>query len=88
MGVIEGLRIVQADGLDPRVTHEAISQGAASSWMLAHLGRKILDGDFLAGFSIRLQHKDLTLASELIADLAEDCPGTQLISHYSREQWR
>lgn len=79
LGAIEGLRLARAAGLNPQTTLEAVSSGAASSWMLANLGPKILHGDFAPGFSIRLQHKDLTLLKDWLAGMGSDFPIADLV---------
>jgi 3-hydroxyisobutyrate dehydrogenase-like beta-hydroxyacid dehydrogenase len=79
LGAVEGLRLARAAGLDPQVTLQAVSSGAASSWMLVNLGPKILQEDFAPGFSIRLQHKDVTLLREWLAELGGDFPAAGLV---------
>jgi 3-hydroxyisobutyrate dehydrogenase len=88
LATVEGMRLVRATGLDAEVTLRAISSGAASSWMLTNLGPKILNNDFAPGFSIRLQDKDLKLATELIADVKGEYPGTRLVSALFAEALR
>jgi 3-hydroxyisobutyrate dehydrogenase-like beta-hydroxyacid dehydrogenase len=79
LGAVEGLRLALAAGLDPHTTLQAVSSGAASSWMLANLGPKILQGDFAPGFSIHLQHKDMTLLQEWLASMGGDFPAADLV---------
>jgi 3-hydroxyisobutyrate dehydrogenase-like beta-hydroxyacid dehydrogenase len=79
LGAVEGLRLARAAGLDPQTTLQAVLSGAASSWMLANLGPKILQGDFSPGFSIRLQHKDMRLLKEWVADMEGDFPAADLV---------
>ncbi len=79
LGAVEGLRLARAAGLDLETTLQAISSGAASSWMLQNLGPMILKGDFAPGFSIRLQHKDLQLLNEWISELDGDFPAADLV---------
>ena len=79
LGAVEGLRLARAAGLDVQTTLQAVSSGAASSWMLANLGPKILQGDFAPGFSIRLQHKDLTLLTDWLAGIGGDFPAADLV---------
>ena len=79
LGAVEGLRLARAAGLDAHTTLQAVSSGAASSWMLSNLGPKILQGDFAPGFSIRLQHKDMTLLKELLAGIDGDFPAGDLV---------
>jgi len=88
LATVEGLRLARAAGLDAEVTLRAISSGAASSWMLTNLGPKILSNDFAPGFSIRLQNKDLKLATELIADVKGEYPGAKLVSSLFAEAVR
>jgi len=79
LGAVEGLRLARAAGLNEQTTLEAISSGAASSWMLANLGPRILRGDFAPGFSVRLQHKDLTLLKDWLAGIGGDFPAADLV---------
>jgi 3-hydroxyisobutyrate dehydrogenase len=79
LGAVEGLRLARAAGLDPQTTLQAVASGAASSWMLANLGPRILQGDFAPGFSIRLQHKDVTLLKEWLAGIGGDFPAAELV---------
>ena len=85
LAVVEGLRLARAAGLDPHTTLQAVSSGAAASWMLMNLGPLILKADFRPGFSIRLQHKDLSLLNEWLRELGGDFPAAALVhSLFSR----
>lgn len=79
LAVVEGVRLAEAAGLELPATLEAVSSGAAASWMLTNLGPKIVSRDFAAGFSIRLNQKDLRLVTELLSELSLECPGAQLV---------
>jgi 3-hydroxyisobutyrate dehydrogenase len=79
LAAVEGLRLARAAGLDEQTTLQAVSSGAASSWMLANLGPKILQGDFAPGFSIRLQYKDVTLLRDWLAGISGDFPAAGLV---------
>ncbi len=79
LGATEGLRLARAAGLDLQTTLQAVSSGAASSWMLANLGPMIVKEDFAPGFSIRLQHKDVKLLREWIAEIGGDFPAVGLL---------
>lgn len=85
LGAVEGIRLARAAGLDPETTLRAVSSGAASSWMLANLGPKILQGDYAPGFSIRLQCKDVMLLQEWVSDLGGDFPATNLVNSLFRK---
>ncbi len=78
LAVVEGLRLAKAAGLNVESTLQAVSQGAAGSWMLSNLGPRILKEDFAPGFRIRLHQKDLRLAKELLESLDMDAPGSAL----------
>jgi 3-hydroxyisobutyrate dehydrogenase-like beta-hydroxyacid dehydrogenase len=78
LAMVEGLRLAEAGGLDLQTTFAAVCGGAAASWILTNLGPKILANDFTPGFRIRLQQKDLRLATEWIQQLDLNLPGTQL----------
>lgn len=67
LAVSEGLALGEAAGLDPKRLLEAISGGAARSWMLSNLAPKMVAGDWAPGFRIALQRKDMRLALELAA---------------------
>jgi 3-hydroxyisobutyrate dehydrogenase len=78
LAMVEGLQLARVIGLDLETTLYVVSSGAASSWMLSHLGPKILQNDFTPGFMIRLQQKDLRLVQELLQPLGLSLPGTEL----------
>ena len=63
LAVCEALTFAQKSGLDLQKTLAAVSGGAAGSWQLSNLGPKMIAGDFAPGFMIKLQHKDLRLAT-------------------------
>lgn len=58
----EALIFAQAAGLNLKKTLEAVTGGAAGSWMLSNRAPQIIDGDWSPGFTIDLQQKDLRLA--------------------------
>lgn len=64
LAVCEALAFAQSQGLDPGKTLAAVGGGAAGSWQLAHLGPKMLAGDYAPGFMVDLQQKDLNLVLE------------------------
>jgi len=78
LAMTEGLRLARLSHLDLQTTLQALSSGAASSWMLTNLAPRILKNDFAPGFMIRLQSKDLRLATELMQSLGKEFPGTAL----------
>lgn len=81
----EGMLFAQQMGLDLATVHKVVSSGAAGSWMLSNLGPKMIAGDFAPGFMIRLQAKDLNIASRSMALLPADFAGTQLTTELFNE---
>ena len=60
--VAEGIALAARAGADPRRVVEAISGGAASSWVLANRAPNMLDDRYPLGFRMRLHRKDLGIA--------------------------
>lgn len=85
LGAVEGIRLARAAGLNPETTLAAVSSGAASSWMLTHLGPKILQEDFAPGFSMRLQYKDVSMLKDLTVELGGDFPAANLVHSLFKE---
>lgn len=67
LGVSEALVFAAAQGLDLDRTLEAVTGGAAGSWMLENRGPQVIEGDWSPGFTIDLQQKDLRLVLEAAA---------------------
>jgi len=61
LAMSEALLFAQAGGLDLQRTLDAVSPGAAGSWMLSNRGPQILKRDWRPGFTIDLQQKDVRL---------------------------
>jgi len=61
LAMSEALVFAQAGGVDLQKAFEAVSQGAAGSWMFSNRGPQILARDWRPGFTIDLQQKDLRL---------------------------
>lgn len=80
----EGLALGAASGLDPGKLLEAISSGAAGSWVLSNLCPKMINGDWAPGFRVVLQQKDLRLALEAAANVLLPLMGTGLASQLFR----
>jgi 3-hydroxyisobutyrate dehydrogenase len=84
LAMCEALLMAQAGGVELDKTLEAISAGAAGSWMLANRGPQILARDWRPGFTIDLQQKDLRLVLEAGDELGVPLPGTSLIFNLYR----
>jgi 3-hydroxyisobutyrate dehydrogenase-like beta-hydroxyacid dehydrogenase len=71
----EALALAREAGVDPHLVVEAVSGGTGANWQLANLmPRKVLAGDFAAGFKIAHMAKDLRIATELAASLGVEAP--------------
>jgi 3-hydroxyisobutyrate dehydrogenase len=79
LAVCEGLTLAEASGLDKAAWLEAVSGGAAGSWMLSNLGPKMMAQDWAPGFRIVLQRKDLRLALEAAFQGNLTLAGTSLV---------
>jgi len=76
LAVSEGLVLAERSGLDTSAVLQVLRGGAASSWMLEHLGPRMLAGDHSPGFFVDLQLKDLRLVAETARRLSLPLPGT------------
>lgn len=79
IAMCEALLFAQAGGVDLQKTYNAISQGAAGSWMFTNRGPQIMQRDWRPGFTIDLQQKDLRLVLEAADDLGVPLPVTSLV---------
>lgn len=84
LAMSEALIFAQAANLDLHTTLEAITDGAAGSWMLSNRGPQILDRDWRPGFTIDLQQKDVRLALETGEQLGVPLPVTSLVTQLYR----
>lgn len=75
LGVSEALVFAASQGLDLDATIDAVSGGAAGSWMLEQRGPQVVDDYWEPGFTVDLQQKDLRLVLE-----AADRAGVPLLS--------
>ncbi len=79
VAVSEGIAFAQRAGLPLAALHEALSGGAASSWMLDVLGRKMIDRDFKPAFAIKHQQKDLAIVLATAREKGVPLPGAALV---------
>ncbi|MGI9304672.1 MAG: NAD(P)-dependent oxidoreductase [Gammaproteobacteria bacterium] len=82
LAMAESLMLAAASGLDVKKVLDAISGGAAGSWMLSNLGPKILEGDFTPGFMVRLQQKDLKLVLQAANDVKIALPAISMAHQF------
>ncbi len=84
LAMCEALLLAQAGGVDLNKTYEAISQGAAGSWMFTNRGPQIIKRDWRPGFTVALQQKDLRLVLDAADELGVPLAGTSLIFNLYR----
>lgn len=84
LAVSESLLFAEAAGLDLDATLQAVTGGAAGSWMLANRGPQMVARDWRPGFTIDLQQKDLRLVLEAADELGVPALGTSLAFHLYR----
>ena len=84
LGVGEALLFAQAGGLDLQKTLDAVTQGAAGSWMLSNRGPQVVERDWRPGFTIDLQQKDLRLVLEAADDMGVPAMATSIVFHLYR----
>jgi 2-hydroxy-3-oxopropionate reductase len=84
MAVCEALMLGAKAGADLSAVIDALSAGAARSWMIENLGPKIVGRDFTPGFMVRLAQKDLRLAQALAQEVGSPLAGASLAQQLYR----
>jgi 3-hydroxyisobutyrate dehydrogenase len=84
LGVSEALLFAQAGGLDLQKTLDAVTQGAAGSWMLSNRGPQVIARDWRPGFTIDLQQKDLRLVLEAADQMGVPVLGSSAVFNLYR----
>ncbi len=84
LAVGEGLIFAEAAGVDLAKTLDAITGGAAGSWMLANRGPQVIERDWRPGFMIDLQQKDLRLALQAADEMGVPLLATSTVFHLYR----
>jgi 3-hydroxyisobutyrate dehydrogenase len=82
IGVVESLLYAQKAGMDAHQVIDVIGKGAASSWSINTLGRRIADGDFDPGFYIKHFVKDMGIALEEARRMHLSLPGLALVHQF------
>jgi 3-hydroxyisobutyrate dehydrogenase len=78
--VAEGLTLGIKAGLDMPKVIQAISGGAASSWVLHNRGINVVNNTYPLGFRVKLHHKDLRIALDTARELGATLPATALVA--------
>ncbi len=84
LAMSEALLFAQAGGLDLQKTLDAVTQGAAGSWMLSNRGPQIIERDWRPGFTIDLQQKDVRLVLDAADQMAVPLLATPLVFNLYR----
>jgi 3-hydroxyisobutyrate dehydrogenase len=84
MAMSEALIFAQAGGLDLQKTLDAVSAGAAGSWMLSNRGPQIIRRDWRPGFMIDLQQKDVRLVLSAADNLGVPAMLSSMVFHLYR----
>jgi 3-hydroxyisobutyrate dehydrogenase len=84
LAVSEAFIFAKAGGLDLQKMLDAVSAGAAGSWMLSNRGAQIIQDYWKPGFTIDLQQKDLRLVLESADQMGVPVMATSLIFNLYR----
>lgn len=84
LAMCEALLFAQAGGVDLQKTFDAISQGAAGSWMFSNRAPQIMRRDWRPGFTVDLQQKDLRLVLDAADKLGVPVVNTALVFNLYR----
>lgn len=82
IGVVEALLYACKAGLDQEAVIDIVSEGAAGSWSLNNLGRRIIRGDYNPGFFIRHFIKDMGIALDEARRMKLSLPGLALACQF------
>ena len=82
IGVVESLLYAIKAGLDPDKVIDVIGKGAASSWSINNLGRRIVKNDFDPGFFIKHFIKDMGIALDEAKRMNLALPGLALVHQF------
>lgn len=82
IGVVESLLYAHKSGLDQNEVIEVIGSGAAASWAINNLGRRIIKGDFEPGFYIKHFVKDMGIALDEAKRMNLSLPGLALANQF------
>jgi 3-hydroxyisobutyrate dehydrogenase len=82
IGVVESLLYAHKAGLGMDAMIDIVGKGAASSWSLNNLGRRISKGDFAPGFYIKHFVKDMGIALQEARRMNLSLPGLALVNQF------
>jgi 3-hydroxyisobutyrate dehydrogenase len=79
LGVAEGIVLALKAGLDVATLVQALSGGAAQSWVLQNRSGRMIDNDYPLGFKVALHRKDLGIALDLARETGATLPVAALV---------
>lgn len=82
IGTVESLLYAQRAGLDHDAVIDVIGQGAAGSWSINNLGRRIAKKDYNPGFLIKHFIKDMGIALAEAGRMNLSLPGLALVNQF------
>ncbi len=82
IGVVESLLYAQKAGMDMNAVIDVIGSGAAGSWSINNLGRRIAEDDFNPGFFIKHFVKDMGIALDEAKRMKLSLPGLALVNQF------
>lgn len=78
IGVCEAIIYAKHAGLDPSRMLDSIEAGAAGSWSLSNLGRRMIKEDYAPGFFVKHFIKDMKIAIQSAEKMGISTPGLAL----------
>ena len=78
----EALALVERAGLDGSIVLQAISQGAAQSWMMDHRATTMLEDRFDFGFAVNWMRKDLSICLDAARSMGASLPVTAIVDQF------
>lgn len=78
IGVCEAIIYAKNAGLDPSRMLKSIEAGAAGSWSLSNLGRRMIESDYAPGFFVKHFIKDMKIALTSAKEMGIRMPGLLL----------
>ena len=82
IGTVECLLYAYRAGMDQDAVIDVIGQGAAGSWSINNLGRRIAENDFDPGFYIKHFIKDMGIALEEAQRMNLSLPGLAMVHQF------
>lgn len=82
IGTVESLLYAHRVGLDQNAVIDVIGQGAAGSWSINNLGRRIAQNNFDPGFLIKHFVKDMGIALAEARRMSLSLPGLALVHQF------